>query len=142
MKKPKIVHFDLETMPIPIEVYKRIPSFGAWPGRGFSADIQSIICFGYKIEGEANARCLNAWDFGTWEHDRHDDYELIRAAYDILEDADEIVTHNGKGFDVKMLDGRLAKHGLPALPKIHHIDTKQVVKKLKLYSKRLNDVAH
>ena len=154
MTRPKIVYWDLETIPIPSEVYKRVPSFGAWPGRGFSSDIQAIMSFGYKFEGDTEASCINLWDyynwnanlndfdnFFDWEKFRFDDRLLLEDALDILSSADEIVTHNGKNFDEKMFNGRLAKHALGVLPKIHHVDTKRVAKKLKLYSNRLDDVA-
>lgn len=142
-KTPKIVFFDLETLPDPREIYDRIPSIGAWPGRTFKADLQSIMCFGYKIKGQKKAKSINAWDFKeSWERDRHDDSALIQAAYDILHDADEIVTHNGKKFDVKVLNTRLAYYGLPPIAKTPHVDTRQVAKRhLTLYSNSLDAVA-
>lgn len=139
MKQPKIVHWDLETLPDPREIYKVIPSIGAWPGRTFKAELQSIMCFGYKIEGESEAKCLNVWDFTD---DFQNDAALAHLAYEILHDADEIVTHNGKRFDLKVLNTRLAKWGLPPLPKIHHVDTKVVCSRnLSLYSNSLANVA-
>ena len=63
------------------------------------------------------------------------------AAYDILKDADEIVTHNGKSFNVKVLNTRLAYYGMPPLPKMHHVDTKHAAKGLSLYSNSLANVA-
>lgn len=143
MKKPKIVIWDLETLPDPKKIYKVIPSIGAWPGRTFKAELQSIICFGYKIYGQAEAECVNAWDFkDSWERNPNDDAAVVAAAYDILHDADEIVTHNGKSFDIKVLNTRLAYYGMPPIAKdIKHVDTKYSAKKLSLYSNRLADVA-
>lgn len=142
MTKPKIVYWDLETLPDPREIYKRIPSIGAWPGRTFKADIQGILCFGYKIEGQKKARCINRWDFPDWELDHLNDKIITEAAYEILYDADEIVTHNGKRFDLKVLNTRLAYHGFPPLPKIHHVDTMTAAKSgLSLYSNSLDAVA-
>ena len=144
MKKgPKIVFFDLETLPIPRAIYSRIPSLGAWPGRTFKADIQSIMCFGYKLEGDKKASSLNLWDYkGAWKKSRHNDEPLVKEIWKILHDADEIVTHNGKRFDLKVLNTRLMLYGLPPLPKIHHVDTLQVLKgSLTLYSNSLDAAA-
>jgi DNA-directed RNA polymerase subunit RPC12/RpoP len=141
--EPKIVIWDLETLPDPRRIYKVIPSIGAWPGRTFKAELQSIMSFGYKILGTKEAQCLNAWDFQqSWNDDRHDDSALVQFIYDTLHDADEIVTHNGKRFDLKVLNTRLAYWGMPPLPKIHHVDTKVVLKShLSLYSNSLADAA-
>ena len=140
--KPKIVVFDLETLPDGRAVYRNLPTFGNWPGRGFKGDIQTIMCFGYKLLGEKKTYCINAWDFPQWKKDRHNDIEVVKAAYEILKDADGIITHNGIKFDMKILNTRLKLHKLPRLPKIPHIDTKQLCSRhLALYSNRLGDVA-
>lgn len=140
--KPKIVIWDLETLPDARAVYRNLPTFGNWPGRGFKGDIQTIMCFGYKILGEKRAHSINLWDFKQWKKDRHDDLPVVKAAYEMLKDADGIVTHNGIKFDMKILNTRLKYHKLPRLPKIPHIDTKQLCSRhLALYSNRLGDVA-
>ena len=137
-KKPKILFFDLETLPNHMEIYKRLPGFGDWPGRGFKTELHSIISFGYMFEGDAKAKIINGWDFQTaWKKDRFNDKPLLEAASKLILQADQVVTHNGKQFDWKAMQTRLAKHGLPALPKVPHVDTKVVAKsKLSLYSNR------
>ena len=135
MKKPKIVFWDLE-----ICRYKEMPTrkwFGMsqFYGRTMNADINSIVCFGWKVLGEKKAHCINAWDFPAWSEDVNDDGELVAAAYEILKDADGIVTHYGKKFDLPFLNTRLMFHGFPPLPVGPHIDTKTVAsRKLKLFS--------
>lgn len=140
MKDPKIVLFDLETLPDPEAVYDRLPSIGAWPGRTFKAELHTILCFGYKIYGQEEAHSINAWDVGF---NSADDSVVVQMAYDILHDADEIVTHNGKSFDLKVINTRLMYYGMPPLdPKIKHVDTKIVLKsKLSLYSNSLAEAA-
>lgn len=140
-RKPNIILWDLETMPDMEKVMAIFPSIGNWPGRTFKAELSSIICFGYKKLGDKKAKCINAWDYPGWKKNINDDLELVKAAYDILKDADEIVTHNGKSFDVKVLNTRLLFHGLPPLPKIMHTDTKVEAGKVSFYSKRLGDVS-
>jgi DNA polymerase elongation subunit (family B) len=142
MSKPKILFFDLETCPDPREIYRRIPTIGAWPGRTFKADIQTIISFGYKFEGDKRARIINAWDFPNWKKNRNDDSALLRAACKIINTADQIVGHNSRRFDWKVLQTRLAANSLPALSIINHVDTMVVAKnKLSLYSNSLDSVS-
>lgn len=139
MNKPKIVLFDLETMSDLEQIFKRIPSIGAWPGRTLKGDMMSIVNFGYKYLGEKETHCIANWELAS---DINDDAALVHMAYEILKDADGIVTHNGKQFDIKVLNTRLAKYGLPPVPKMPHADTKVIAKRgLSLYSNSLNEVA-
>lgn len=138
--KPKIVIWDLETLPDPEAVYDRLPSIGAWQGRTFKADLHTLLCFGYKIYGEEKAHSINAWELGD---SPDDEIPVLQFAYDVLHDADEIVTHNGRRFDLKFLNTRLMYYGMPPLDsKIKHVDTKVVLKsKLSLYSNSLSEAA-
>lgn len=141
-KQRKTILWDLETLPDPDAVLRRLQSIGNWPGRTFKAEINSIISFGYKYLGAEKAEVINAWDFPNWEADVNDDSAIVGMIYEMLKDADSIVTHNGKSFDVKVLNTRLAKHGYPPLHKINHADTKIIAKRgLSLYSNSLNNVA-
>lgn len=142
MSEPKIIFWDLETLPDPNMVLKNLQSIGNWPGRTMKAEMNSIISFGYKFLGADEAEVVNAWDFPNWDEDVNDDSALVGFIYEMLKQADGICTHNGKSFDVKVLNTRLAKHGYPPLHKIPHADTKIVAKRgLSLYSNSLNNVA-
>lgn len=141
-REPRMVYFDLETMPNAKEVMKVLQSIGDFPGRTFKATINSIICFGYKVHGEKETQCVNAWDYSKrWSRDINDDYAVVRKAYEVLKDADVVVTHNGKRFDWKFLQTRLLFHGFAPLPKLIHIDTCAEAKRnLLAYSNSLNEL--
>ena len=137
--EPKIVLFDLETMPNLQEVMKVMTQLSNYPGLTMKATINSIICFGYKIFGEKKTNCINAWDFKEWKKDINNDKPLVEKAIEVLSDADCVVTHNGKSFDWKFLQTRIMYHGLNPLPKILHVDTKHVAKSnLFLFNNKLN----
>ncbi len=142
--KPNIILVDLETLPnLPkaLEVWTQL---GNWPGLTMKATISTVICFGYKVYGEdKKAKCISAWDYPKrWNKDVNDDYEVVKAAYDILINADAVVTQNGKRFDWKFLQTRLMIHGLPPLPKIQHIDTKVLAKSnLFIFNNSLKELA-
>lgn len=140
--EPRIILYDLETLPDLREFMKVIPSLSDYPGQTLKASINSIICFGYKVFGERTTHCLNAWDYKGWAKDVNDDRQLVEAAYNVLKDADCLVTHNGTRFDLKFLQTRLLKWGLPPLPKIIHVDTCQVAKSnLLMFRNSLNVIA-
>lgn len=140
MENYKIVVFDLETIWNIDELARedRMFNIANYYGRTMKADINSIICFGWKVlDGPSGV--VSAWDF---EGDLNDDAAVCAFAYDLLHDADCVVTHNGKRFDWKFLQTRLLINGLPSLPKIPHVDTCILARKnLSLFSNRLKDLA-
>jgi predicted RNA-binding Zn-ribbon protein involved in translation (DUF1610 family) len=140
MKEPKIILWDLETLPNLPQALKVWTGLGNYPGLTLRAQISSIICFGYKEFGRRNkTKVISTWDFPKrWNKDVNDDYEVCKRAYEILHDADLIVTHNGKRFDEKHLNTRLMLNGLPTLPPIAHADTCQLAKRLYFFNNRLN----
>lgn len=145
MSKLKIVTFDLETIWDINEWAREDRAFGMsnWHGRTMKANINSILSFGWQVHGE-KATNVSVWDFPKrFKKSLNDDYDVCKKAYDILHDADAIVTHNGKGFDLPFLRTRLKKNKLPALPpKIVHIDTKEIAsREYSLFSNRLSDLA-
>lgn len=125
MAEPKIIIFDLETLPNLEEALRVWPQLSAFPGRTLKATVSTIICAGWKVYGENKTHCINAWDFSRWKSNVNDDYSVCREIYNVIKEADAVVTHNGKRFDWKFLQTRLLFHGLGPLPKIHHIDTKE-----------------
>ena len=146
MSKPRIVTFDLETIWDIDKIADEEVFFGLsnWPGRTMKASIGSIICFGYKVMGEKNAHVVSVWDDKDFfQENLNDDFLVCAAAYEILSDADAVITHNGKRFDWKYLQTRLKINGLPTLDKIKHIDTCAVAKaNLSMYSNRLKDLSN
>src|SRR3990167_7192941 len=138
--KPRIILFDLETIPDLQAAMEVFPSLSDYPGLTLKASINSIISFGYKIFEEGKIHCINRWDFPG--KDLNNDKPVCLAAYDILKDADFIVTFNGKKFDWRFLQTRLLYHGLQTLPQIVHIDVCQESKKhLFMFNNRLNTLA-
>lgn len=124
MSEPKIVLFDLETIPNLEEALKVWPQLSTFPGRTLKATVSTILCAAWKTYGEKKVDCVRAWDFRSWKRSVNDDKKICEALYEALSDADAVVTHNGRRFDWKFLQTRLRYHKLPPLPKIHHIDTK------------------
>ena len=144
---PKIVYLDLETLPNLPEALKLWCELSAFPFRTMKADVTSIICFGYMTSDMKKPKVISAWDFpDVWKKDVNDDYLILKKAVDILYDADVIVTHNGKRFDLPFLNTRIMlmrekykdKNLIP-LPPIIHEDTCNIAKKkMFLFSNRLN----
>lgn len=143
MSKPKIVFWDLETLPNARLHIRHLPEYNSDRyGLTLKADVNSLLCFGYKLRGDKDSKCINVWDTKAGAKDINDDTDLCKVAYEVLKDADAIVTHNGANFDLKFLNTRLLILGMAPLPKIPHIDTCSLSKRnLYLLKNRLNHIA-
>lgn len=140
-KKPKIILWDIEILIDLAEFHKKVME--TYDRATMKASISTLISFGYMELGDKKAKCINAWDFPKrWEKSVNDDYEICKAASEILQDADGIVTHYGSKFDLPFLNSRLLYHGLPLVPTLPHIDTCMVARKnLYIHRNRLNTLA-
>jgi DNA polymerase elongation subunit (family B) len=141
MNTPKILFLDIETIPDFLEVIKIWCGISAYPGLSLKASITSILCIGYKWLDDPKTHCINAWDFPEWKKDINKDKRVVEEFLKIYEQADAIVTHNGKSFDLKHIKTRAMKHGFPSLAEKQHIDTKNEVKKhLYMFNNRLGTI--
>lgn len=142
MGEPRIILLDIETLPSLTSVMRVFPQLSDYPGLTLKASVNSIICFGYKVFGESNVHCINAWDFKEWNKDVNNDFKIVKRISEILQDADAVVTHNGKRFDFKFIQTRLLHWGLKPIHKIPHIDTCQISKNhLLMFNNRLNTLS-
>lgn len=63
------------------------------------------------------------------EKDLENDKKILKAMWSLLDEADIIVTQNGKKFDQKKLNARFIVHGFRPPSTYKHIDTLQIAKK-------------
>lgn len=145
-KDPRIIFFDLETIPNlqeALENWTDLTSFKPGKRPGMSASVNSICSFGWRIFGGKKAVGVNAWDFKSWKKDVNDDKELCKEAAKILDSADAVVTFNGKNFDMKFIQARLKINGLNMVRKsIPHIDLCKIAgQNMFLLNNRLKTIA-
>ena len=133
-KKPKILYIDIENsrMIVEFETYSlynidRIPpkcvvhdwyiTCAAWGW--LNAKTKKIE----KIETVA----VN--DFKTYKKDFRDDRLLVKKLHQVLSEADLIVGHNSDSFDIKKINYKFIKYGLPAIDLPPTVDTLKAAKK-------------
>lgn len=93
----------------------------------------AIICICYKWEGSSKVNHL------TW--DKGDDSKMIDKFYEIINEADEVVAHNGDNFDIKWIRTRFLLNGYKSMPEIKSIDTLKISRsKFKFPSNRLDAI--
>lgn len=92
-----------------------------------------IICICYKFEGDKDVSYLT-WDKGC-------DKKMMDKFFKVINEADEVISHNGINFDVKWIRTRFLAHGYTSMPDIKSLDTLRIARtKFKFNSNRLNDI--
>lgn len=119
------------------------PNLGFFWDAGFKKTIgyenivkeRAIICIGYKWEHDDDVQHLN-WD------SKQDDKKLLETFVKVLDEADEIVAHNGDRFDLPWIRTRCLKYNIPMQSSYKTIDTIKLSKnKFRFNSNRLDYIA-
>ena len=80
-------------------------------------------------------------DFEGYEKDPTNDYALAKLAWDLYNEADIVVAHNGVAFDTKKAKARMLFHELPPCPPVKEVDTLHLARQnFAFTTNRLNDI--
>jgi len=126
MAKPKILVIDIETRPAIAYVWRAYDE-NISPDQVI--DPGGTICFAAKWVGEKKTAFHADWIDG---HEA-----MLKAAHDLLSEADAVVTFNGDRFDLPKLNGEFYQAGLTPPPPPTSIDVLKAVKKFGLFMNRL-----
>lgn len=134
-KNKKILIFDIETAPI------RSAVWGIWNQNINLKGITSewfMLTWAAKWYGEDT---IYAEAVTSQEALEEDDSRITKDIWDLLDEADIVVSHNGDKFDIKKLNTRFILHNLAKPSPYHSIDTlKQVRKNFSFTSNKLDYV--
>lgn len=138
MNKPKILLYDIETFANLAYVWGK-----------YEQDVIAykkewyMLTFAYKWLGESTTHVLSLPDFKTWKKDKQDDVELVTALWNLFNEADVVIAHNGNSFDQKKANARFIAHKLPPPTPYKQIDTKLVAKRyFNFNSNKLDDLGN
>jgi len=133
-KKIKRLFFDIETS----------PNIGLFWTAGYKQTIsheniikeRAIICICYKWAGEDKVYSL------TWDENQNDK-KLLEQFVEIVNEANEIVGHNGDRFDLPWIRTRCLYHRIPIFPNYTTLDTlKNSRSRFKFNSNKLDYIAN
>ncbi len=124
MTKPKVLILDIETAPLISWTW------GIWEQNIGLNQIKSdwhVLSWAAKWLGTPPSCVL-------YEDQRHaknvqDDSKLLSGMWALLDEADIIITQNGKSFDAKKLNARFIMNGMQPPSSYKHIDTKRLASK-------------
>jgi predicted RNA-binding Zn-ribbon protein involved in translation (DUF1610 family) len=118
MSKPKILTLDIETAPL------KVYNWSLWQD---STSVNMI-----HEEWEILAVCAKWLGKKPMYRDRRGesgDGSLLMFIWGLLDEADIVITQNGKSFDIKKINARLIAEGFKPYSPIRQIDTKEVAHK-------------
>lgn len=136
MKPFKTLFLDIETAPSLGWVWAK------WETNviDFKADWY-ILSFAYKWLGERLVHVVGLNDFEGYEKDKENDYTLVQRLWDLVDQADIVIAHNGDGFDLVKANTRFISHGLPPPSPYRTVDTLKLARKVfKFDSNKLDDL--
>jgi len=115
----KRLFFDIETSYVTARLWR---AGKQWVNADNIVTDKKIICISYKWQYEDKVHTL------TWDKN-HNDKTLVRRFIKILEQADEIVGHNGDRFDIKELRTRAILNNELMFPMYRTFDTLKKARK-------------
>jgi hypothetical protein len=133
----KILHVDLETAYIVGAVWQM------WD-TSVAQTLQDpyILGFGYAWNHIDKVHWVGMSDFpSSYKKDHTNDKQIMLVLHKLIEEADVIVAHNAKAFDVKKIKGRFMFHGLSPTSPFKVVDTKLVAKQFGFPSNKLDELS-
>lgn len=121
--KTKILLLDIETA----------PSLG-WVWEKYDTNVIDfksdwyILSYGYKWLGENKVHVVGLVDFPGYDKDRENDKKLMNTLWELLDEADVVIAHNGDKFDLKKINTRFLTHGLRPPTPYKTVDTLKIAR--------------
>jgi len=124
---PKVLIFDIETAPLIINAWSLWDNFT--PLNMMKED-WFILSWAAKWLGDGPRKVMyeDMKDEIMVDNNSRDDLALLIGIRDLLDEADIVITQNGKKFDAKKINARLVLNGLRKPSPYKHIDTLQIAK--------------
>ena len=136
MADTKIAYIDIETAPL------MGYAWGIWEQNIMEVKQDwFMLSFAVKVnDGPVKVYALP--DFQGYSKDKTNDKMLVKKLWDVLENADIVVAHNGDKFDLRKANARFIVHGFKPPAPYKSIDTLKIARKhFKFDSNRLDDLS-
>lgn len=138
LPQPKVLLFDIETAPNVSFTWTHYET-------NVLAYVQQwymlAFCAKWLDSGETISRCLP--DYKNYQPGAPDDREMIKELWELFNEADVLIGHNGDQFDIKKTNARFIVHGLNPPAPYKTIDTKKVARKyFRFNSNKLDDLGN
>lgn len=121
MKKPKILALDIETF------YMELSGWQLYDANFSIGDIEqdwTLASWAAKWVGEDKIY----YEDVSKQKNKRNEKSILKGIHRLINEADVLLSQNGKCFDLPKLNAKFIEHGLDAIPEKEHIDTKRLAK--------------
>lgn len=122
---PKVLVFDIETAPMIVYVWDR---YNQNIGLNQIKEDWYVLAFAAKWLGDPPSKVIYCDQKAV--KNKEDDRKLLARIWELLDEADIVITQNGKNFDSKKLNARFILSGMNPPSPYQHWDTLQVVRRV------------
>lgn len=132
----RMLAFDIESTP------NIGYSWGKWEQNIMEFVQESyMLCYSYRWLDDKKTHVVGLNDFSLYKTDPQNDAALIQSLWELFDEADILIAHNGDKFDIKYTNGRFLANGLTPPTTYRTIDTLKVARRrFKLNSNKLDDL--
>ena len=134
-RKPRILCVDIETAPITGTAWQTYDTSLVWVVRDWY-----MLSFSAKwIDGKHVTKALP--DYKGYKAGSENDKELVTDLWNLLDECDCAIAHNGRRFDFRKSNARFIQNGLPPPSPFRVIDTFETAKRVFSFtSNKLDDL--
>lgn len=134
---PRVLVYDIETAPIIGTTWGKYDQNLIWTIQDWY-----ILGFSYRWHGERmKTKSHFLPDYKLYKKDPANDYEVVKKLWELFNEADVVVAHNGNSFDQKKSQARMVIHKLPPPSPYQQVDTKLVARRnFNFTSNKLDDL--
>jgi len=134
--KTRILFFDIETMA------NKIYAWGKYEQNAIAySQHWYMLSFAYKWYGEKQTYVKGLPDYKGYSKNPTNDKLLVQDLWKLFDEADVVVAHNGRKFDVKKSNARFIIHEMNPPSPYKILDTREVAKRrFRFDSNKLDDL--
>ncbi len=123
-KEPRILLWDIETAPILGYLWGAYEQNMLWKKYDWY-----LLTIAWKWLGDKKVQAVALNEFEMYDSDPQDDYPLVSLAWDLFNEADIVVAHNGVSFDTKKAKARMIVQGFTPPSPFKEVDTLRLARK-------------
>jgi hypothetical protein len=133
----KILYYDIETAPNLSYVWGHYEQNVIAHNREWY-----MLCVSYRWEHEKKTHVTSLVDFpAAYKADSENDYHVVKKLWDLLNEADIVIAHNGDRFDMRKANARFIAHDLGPISPVKSVDTlKEARRHFMFNSNKLDDL--
>ncbi len=136
--EPKIAFFDIETAPILGYTWQLYDTNVIEV-----VDDPFMMSFAVQWAGQKKIHVKALPDYPGYKKNKKNDKKLVTDLWNVMNEAEVIVAHNGDQYDIRWANARFLVHGLPPVSPFKSFDTLKTARRyFKLPSNKLDSLAH